>query len=934
MPSDLSKRLRFFAQAFSLVCLLGILGCGDIGVQSPNTTPGEENSTNGTALLALTQGATLSFGVTQIGVPAQQTLTLQNNGTGTASQISVGSLPAPFSLQTNNCTGNVSAGSSCQFVFGYNPSSNSDSMSTSATLSYFDGVQTKKTAVTLQGKASAFLNLAVTNNGNFGALRVGEPTVLNANTNVTLTCTLTNVGQSPASAIAPSIMGAGSPVSVVIPTGGNSCGASLMPLQSCTFQLSINVSNIFAGPSAGSLQVAFNDGSPFPSQVLTQSLLASVQNGANLIVPTLTSVTPSIYVGGSTKFSIAVQNQGVVPATKAALNLRGNSSYSLDSTAIGGAFCAQTSATLSSFTVAAGSSCNIGVIFSPQSGTTIAVPAQINFSDAVGSATVNTPISGVGLSPILVTVQSGSLPNNTFDFASQIPNTPSSALLVVRNFGPIMAILNGGSVAFKQSFAFNGGTYPGTRGNCGANLQSAGAANNADRCLIDVAFTPGSAGNSTSGEIDFNYSVSNSPLNIGPLVSTALLTGKAIDCTNVTSFGSSGQVTWDPTKYLGAPASTTLPTRIAGFVNPRGALVQSSGKTVVGDYLPLYPNQFGLIRFNCDGTQDPTFGMEGAATVTVGSGALVHDIALQGSNIIAVGETTDATSAIKMAIARFDANGNLDTSFGTSGITTSNFGFGGAVGNAVVIGSDRTIYVGGTSDPASFSDGASPEASALIAHFDAQGNNPTFQRFSYTSSGSPVPSRITSLALGPSNLIAGGDENSHMLYLVFNPANITGSPLTSLTYSASNLTIFDLVAPSTGDVFFAGTQAESGGNAPVAGHVLSNMTLDTGWNGMGVATQGIEPAMGYALAESNGKLVLGGEEAGSDNDSLIIQLVPSTGIADTTFNKLGNLLAPFSTSVSYAKRVLVPLTPNFTLLTGTAGAYPFIMRVSTAGTLN
>src|SRR5262249_43331666 len=84
---------------------------------------------------------------------------------------------------------------------------------------------------------------------------------------------------------------------------------------------------------------------------------------------------------------------------------------------------------------------------------------------------------------------------------------------------------------------------------------------------------------------------------------------------------------------------------------------------------------FLLVRFNADGTPDTTFGAGG--TGTPHSPGHVHErlglALLAGGKTLAMGETDAATGGESLALARYNSNGTLDTTFGTGGKVVTNF---------------------------------------------------------------------------------------------------------------------------------------------------------------------------------------------------------------------------------------------------------------------
>jgi uncharacterized delta-60 repeat protein len=153
------------------------------------------------------------------------------------------------------------------------------------------------------------------------------------------------------------------------------------------------------------------------------------------------------------------------------------------------------------------------------------------------------------------------------------------------------------------------------------------------------------------------------------------------DGTLDTTFGSGGKVVTD---FFGG--------------NDRGNVMamQSDGKIVVaGNAFIDSANRsdFALVRYNPDGTLDSTFGAGGKVVTDFGATTEeVSAIAIQGDGkIVVAGWSLNNNFAI--SLARYNANGSLDDTFGTSGkVATGFFGFVGAT----LIEPDGHIIVGGT----------------------------------------------------------------------------------------------------------------------------------------------------------------------------------------------------------------------------------------------
>ena len=78
---------------------------------------------------------------------------------------------------------------------------------------------------------------------------------------------------------------------------------------------------------------------------------------------------------------------------------------------------------------------------------------------------------------------------------------------------------------------------------------------------------------------------------------------------------------------------------------------------------------YAMVRYNANGSLDTTFGTGGRVAAELGSNEFLYDSEIQSDGkIILVGDYTDNLSSQTMAaIVRFNSNGTLDTSFGNNG---------------------------------------------------------------------------------------------------------------------------------------------------------------------------------------------------------------------------------------------------------------------------
>ncbi|MCP4165513.1 MAG: hypothetical protein GY759_06420, partial [Chloroflexi bacterium] len=124
-------------------------------------------------------------------------------------------------------------------------------------------------------------------------------------------------------------------------------------------------------------------------------------------------------------------------------------------------------------------------------------------------------------------------------------------------------------------------------------------------------------------------------------------------------------------------------------------IVQSDGKIVVAG---KSDNDVALARYNADGSLDTTFGSGGILTTDFGSGSdNGQSVTVQSDDKILVAGYSWNGSDDDFALTRYNANGSLDTTFGSGGILTTDFGSGSDNGQSVTVQSDGKILVAGYS---------------------------------------------------------------------------------------------------------------------------------------------------------------------------------------------------------------------------------------------
>src|SRR5438552_14593820 len=156
----------------------------------------------------------------------------------------------------------------------------------------------------------------------------------------------------------------------------------------------------------------------------------------------------------------------------------------------------------------------------------------------------------------------------------------------------------------------------------------------------------------------------------------------------------------DPTFGTGGQVMTDFSrsTDIANAValQPDGKLVVVGQTYENNDY---NGEDFAVARYNTDGTLDTTFGVNGKVrTDFPGLAAVASSVLVQpdGKILVAGGAFPNFTFLGDFELVRYNPNGSLDTSFGSGGIVTTSFPGQGSYAFALALQSDGKIIAAGT----------------------------------------------------------------------------------------------------------------------------------------------------------------------------------------------------------------------------------------------
>ncbi len=131
-----------------------------------------------------------------------------------------------------------------------------------------------------------------------------------------------------------------------------------------------------------------------------------------------------------------------------------------------------------------------------------------------------------------------------------------------------------------------------------------------------------------------------------------------------------------------------------------GVAIQLDGKIVVGGLIYSGAQyDFAVARYETDGSLDSSFGTGGVVTTDFGANARAFGIRLaSGGKIVLAGTRAFDTAGTNFALARYNSDGGLDSSFGSGGKVTTDFAGSYEAGRAIDLDTSGSIVVAGSAE--------------------------------------------------------------------------------------------------------------------------------------------------------------------------------------------------------------------------------------------
>lgn len=326
------------------------------------------------------------------------------------------------------------------------------------------------------------------------------------------------------------------------------------------------------------------------------------------------------------------------------------------------------------------------------------------------------------------------------------------------------------------------------------------------------------------------------------------------------------------------------------------AAIAGDGKIVLVGRANLNPAYaIAVARYNTNGSLDTSFNGTGKVTTAINDDSFAASgVAVQPDGKIVVVAAPIYAVAPRALVCRYNANGTLDTSFNGNGVLLTDF-FGGFTPKVALQADGRILICGDT------------QFAVLRLNTDGtydttfNGTGKVVTQFTSGSTGAATGLAVQSdgkiVAVGGYNPPAGGGVGSFAVVRYNSDGSLdtffgggTGKVTTSFGASAGAT---DVTIQNDGKIVVAGGQAGSSDTDFAVARYNADGTLDTTFNGTGHVATPVRPnAYDYlnsVAVQTDGCIVVCGFSTGDGQVPVLVRYLPS-GALDPSFASNGKLV--------------------------------------------
>jgi uncharacterized delta-60 repeat protein len=342
--------------------------------------------------------------------------------------------------------------------------------------------------------------------------------------------------------------------------------------------------------------------------------------------------------------------------------------------------------------------------------------------------------------------------------------------------------------------------------------------------------------------------------------------------------------------------------------------VQPDGKIVAAG-VSNPGHKYALARYNPDGTLDTTFGNGGKVTTVLPNnvqGGADGLLLLPGGKIMICGSINlPSSSDSSFALLRYNSDGSLDSTFGNGGVVATNVGSDDDQAIRIALQSDGKVVVAGRRG-IQFYPSEQRKGNAALARYNSDGsldttfgNNGTVA----TDFGQGLESYAVALMIQPDGRIVIAGESSYVFLVARYNSNGTldstfGSGGSAFANFSSNWdAATDAVLHPDGKITLVGwSEVNSPYNNFALARFNSDGTFDQSFGNGGQVLLATHGDLNAAVLQNDGKLIALGS---SGSDFQLLRFNPN-GSLDPTFGNGGTVTTSFGSSAEGRDLVIQP----------------------------
>ncbi|MXN92207.1 T9SS type A sorting domain-containing protein [Flavobacterium sp. Sd200] len=350
-------------------------------------------------------------------------------------------------------------------------------------------------------------------------------------------------------------------------------------------------------------------------------------------------------------------------------------------------------------------------------------------------------------------------------------------------------------------------------------------------------------------------------------------------------------------------------------------VLQPDGKIVAsGGYGVNVDTSFMIVRYLEDGTLDAEFGDNGRVITQIGDSAAINSIALQpDGKIVAAGSSSiiiNGVTTIDVAVARYNTDGSLDTTFNTTGFLTIPLE-GTSNANVVKIQQDGKILLAGIRD-SQFS---------IIRLFEDGTIDESFNMNGYPHANTNRRKEITAMELLPDgSILASGRINNTMNVVKYTSTGLPDESFgnagwVSLAHISGITYMPGIVVLENGDIIIAGGIMPSTKYIGILVKLSANGSLVESFGENGILYNDVGANLSCQAREvavSRGKLIVGYSSGLTSNYDFNVSAYDMNGVPDITFADNGSNIFTFG-GLGHEYLCAIVIQPDDKILVGGTG---------------